>query len=375
MNRLWLWLAGNYHIRLTGPEPERSIRNLSRQIRLEQVVPDSELCVTFLISRMDLSRLKKALSRTGDRIEILEAKGLPEHLRVWKQYPVFACVAVMLLAMTILLPERILFLKVEGNERVPDALILERAADCGLSFWTDREDLRSEQIKNRLLSALPELSWVGVNTSGSCAVISVRERQQEQETEPELPGNIVAVTDALVTDITAASGQAMCAPGDAVKEGQVLISGYTDLGLCTHVEQARGEVYGMTQRQNTAVIPVKSWIRMSEGTSIKKYSLIFGKKRINFYSDSGILYIGCGKMTQIRYLCLPGGWRLPVALVTECYEPAQWTETGRWETSGRDILLEQSLVQLKAKMRAGEILTMECAYDRTDLVQTLKLRP
>lgn len=373
MNAVWLWLSGIYRLRLTGAEPERTIRGLAQLIRLGNVERESDLCMVLEISRLDFEMLATQAHRTGDRIDLLEERGLPVKLRVWKRYPILTGTMVVLAILSMLLPGRILFLKVEGNERIPESMILERASECGLSFWTDRGSMRSEQIKNRLLSLIPELSWAGVNTRGSCAVISVQERRQEQSPEPEFPGNIVAVTDALITDITAASGTALCAPGDAVKAGQILISGYTDLGLCTHVERARGEVYGMTQRKTRAVIPVKTWIRESGAAQIKKISMIFGKKRINFYSDSGILHVGCGKMTQIRYLCLPGGWQLPVALVIERYDVADCMEAKRWETAGKDLLLNRSLSQLKEQMRSGEILSMESSFENTETVFTLIL--
>lgn len=373
MNAVWLWLSGIYRLRLTGAEPERTIRGLAQLIRLGNVERESDLCMVLEISRFDYGTLIAQTQRAGDRIEILEERGLPVRLRAWKRYPILTGTMVVLALLSILLPGRILFLKVEGNERVPESLILERASECGLSFWADRGSMRSEQIKNRLLSLIPELSWVGVNTRGSCAVISVQERRQEQSPEPEFPGNIVAVTDALVTDITASSGTALCTPGDAVKAGQILISGYTNLGLCTHVERAQGEVYGMTQRKTRAVIPVRTWLREPEKTQIKKYSMIFGKKRINFYSDSGILHIGCGKMTQIRYLCLPGGLQLPVALVIERYDAADCMESERRDTAANELLLARSLSQLKGQMRSGEILSMESSFDNTDTVFTLIL--
>ena len=48
-----------------------------------------------------------------------------------------------------------------------------------------------------------------------------------------------------------------------------------------------------------------------------KISLLIGKKRINFSKDSGISDATCVKIYSEYYLTLPGGYRLPVALIKE----------------------------------------------------------
>ena len=51
-----------------------------------------------------------------------------------------------------------------------------------------------------------------------------------------------------------------------------------------------------------------------------KISLLFGKKRINFYKGSGISDTSCVKMVTQYQLSLPGGYRLPISLILETTE-------------------------------------------------------
>ena len=240
MMDLWWRFGGAVRLRLTGADPERTLRNLAREVRLENIDRASALVMEFTVPRWELPRAEAAAKRSGDKLEILGKEGLPELLRSWIRCPLVVLTVLALLGATAFVPSRILFIRVEGNSEIPTRLILEQAERCGLGFFTSRGELRSEQIKNRLLEAVPELSWVGVNTSGCVATISVKERQIQPTAEEQTPGNIVAVTDAVVTQLTATAGTPLCAVGDGVKAGQVLISGYTDLGLCTQVEAAEG---------------------------------------------------------------------------------------------------------------------------------------
>lgn len=368
---LWWKIGGSIRLELTGADVERTLGDLSARIRLEDIQWGSALTVEFTVPRWERVRVEAAAKRNGDKVRVVSRDGLPELLRSWLDAPVILAAVVILIAASLWLPSRVLFIRVEGNGTIPERQILEQAEGCGLYFGASRASLRSEQIKNRLLEAMPELSWVGVNTSGCVATISVRERQMEPEPQTLLPGSIVAVADAVVTELTATAGTPVVKVGEAVTAGQVLISGYTDLGLCTHVEAAQGEIYGLTRRETDVVIPAKTLVPGSEAETVKKYGLIIGKKRINFDSDSGILYAGCGKMTQIKVLRLPGGWELPVALVVETYSVTKQTEATRWEQSALETLENMSRAQTLQAMTAGQILREETAFISEDGVHRL----
>ena len=104
-----------------------------------------------------------------------------------------------------------------------------------------------------------------------------------------------------------------------MKEGQVLISGYTDCGICIQATRAEGEIMAQTSRCFEAVTP-SEWSQRREAAEVKrKYSLLLGKKRINLWKDSGILDPTCGRMYLEYNITLPGGFSLPVALCVEEY--------------------------------------------------------
>jgi sporulation protein YqfD len=271
----------------------------------------------------------------------------------------------------VLLPTRVFFFRVEGNGELPERYILEQAAKCGVSFGVARRELRSEQVKNQLLKAIPELRWAGVNTQGCTAVITVALRDPGENREEDLPGDIVAVDDGLVTACYPAAGTAMVAPGQAIREGQVLISGVTDLGRITHLGRAQGEVYGLTKRTLEAVLPGKTLLKQSTGQTIRKFSLLIGKKYVNFSNDSGIFMGSCVRMRTVNYLTLPGGFSLPAALVTDTYFSCETTEAPRedWgplEDAARRIIRE--------RMTAGVILSQRLHQEGNTLSAQFECR-
>ena len=374
MRELWWLVRGSVRLRLTGADPERTLRRLMAQLRMENVQRTDPLTLEFTVFCGDMRLVEEAAKRCGDRLELLERRGFPQIVENWFRYPAVCLTVLSLLWASLWLPSRVLFFRVEGNSRIPERLILEAAARCGLYFGCDRGEVRSEQVKNRLLEALPELSWVGVNTSGTVATITVQERQHPPEEERLLPGNIIASTDGIITALTATAGTPVCRVGQGVRAGQTLISGYTDLGLCTHVEPAEGEVYALTEREVTSVLPRDTVIISGESRAVKKFSLLIGKKRINFYSDSGILHTGCGKMTQIRVLTLPGGWTLPVALIQETYWVLEPEPAERSPEEARNALEAAAREALGQQMIAGEIRSAGAAFAEENEIYRLTLR-
>ncbi len=324
-------------------------------IFLRQVEMISELTVRFAVSRHDFKRLKVILRRRGEDDRILRRSGIYWGVKNLLRRPVLVMGLSVLAFLAMFLPTRVLFIEVVGNSQVPVRLIMEQAQVYGVAFGADRRAIRSEQVKNGLLGSIPELQWVGVTTQGCVAKIHVRERSNaEPQKQNFAVTSIVASRDGVIQSVTANCGTALCKVGQAVSEGQVLISGYTDCGLSIRADQAEGEIFARTNRDLTVVTPEIQLTKGQITRSEKKISLIIGKNRINFYKDSGILDTTCVKMYTENYMTLPGSFHLPVILLVEerIYYDLTESETVDAET----VLLDFVDRYLASQMIAGQIL-------------------
>lgn len=353
---LWWKVAGWVRVRFTSADVSRTLRKVTdRGIRLEELEFRSALTAEATVARGQLGELKGVLKSQGIEPEVIRIQGGPNILRKIRKRMGLAVFLMLMAVFSFLISDRILFVQVRGNGSVPTGQILEMAARSGIRIGRIRSEIRSENVKNELLGSIPELGWVGINTSGCVATISVQERQTEPEEEARLPGNIVAIRDAIVDSVTVTGGTPQCVAGQAVREGEVLVSGYTDLGLHTAIVPAEAEVYGISSRRVESILPEITRMRGRETGREQKFSLIFGKLRINLYSDSGILHTSCGKMNQVYMLRLPGGWTLPVGLAVETYTRTELTERPRMDAEA--VLGEASARYVRRSMIAGEILS------------------
>lgn len=303
------------------------------------------------------------LSRYGCRVQILQDRRISCR-DIWKRRWVLMIGIAAMLFLTFYIPTKVLFFRVEGAASVPEKLILEKAEVCGLRFGASRREVRSERVKNQLLQLLPQLQWAGINTQGCVAVISVEERQPEESEQLtfEGVGNIVCARDGVIQSVTVLQGSSRCKPGQAVRKGEILISGYTDCNGIIRAEAAQGEVYAMTNRVIHAIAPHKRAQKGSIISEERKYSILIGKKRINLYKDSGILGTTCDKMYSYSYVTLPGGFQLPLALIREKWITWQPEAAETNETETETLLTSFSEDYLLSQMVSGQILDSDVLF-------------
>ena len=366
----WNWISGLMRIRLTGADVAGSLSAISRAgITVFNGDVVDELNALITIRRKEYKKLQGILAAKGDSYEIVKKEGIYWSLKQLLKRPVLTLGVLILLVLNFYLPGRILFIQVDGNSNVPSRQILETAEKCGLKFGAIRREIRSEKIKNALLEGIPQLQWSGVNTKGCVAVISVKERQITQETPSEkVVSSIVASQDGVIYKCTVTRGNPVCKIGQAVKAGEVLISGYTDCGLTIQATKAEGEVYAKTERAVSLFFPRVWQKKIFQDQQITKYSLIIGKKRINLYNGSGISPSTCGKMYKETYMTLPGGFILPVCIVEETWIACDLTDTQFDANEANTHLAAYAAAYLSEQMIAGQILSSDEAFVEQEAV-------
>ena len=343
--RFWNQLWGMLEIRITGADPGRTLGRINEQgIVLNDIRWEEDLAVCFWCRRKDKTVIGDICRKMGNQIEVLKETGISYLCCYSKKRPILAIGILIFLGLTLILPTRVLFFRVEGNKMLPERRILEAAEACGIRFGVSRRTIRSEKMKNELLGILPELKWAGINTAGCTAVISVQEQILQQQ-KPVIYGvsSIVAARDGRITSCTVTRGNGLCKPGQVVQEGQLLISGYTDCGICIRVTEAEGEIFAETRHELRTVKPIQHLFRQEQRGVQRFYSLILGKKRINLWKGSGISTATCGRMYEEYYITLPGGFRLPICLTVETLTD--------WETTSLDTQSKTMETSMKSFSR------------------------
>lgn len=358
---LWCSLRGIVDLSVTSADISGAMQTLiQNNIPLMDVKYENELIFRISVQKREMNKVMALLQRRGDQIEILSHRGMKGMFGRLRHRPILMMGMVFIFLLSCIVPTRVFFMRVEGNSRVSSKQILEIVQQSGVGFGASRREVRSEQVKNKLLVSLPELQWVGINTVGCTAVISVQERKKPEQKEPNNRNSIIASRDGIIRELTVLQGNALCQVGQVVKKGQLLVSPYTDCGIYIRFDPAKALIFGQTQHRLTAVLPTEYRNRSGTPVENRKYSLIIGKKRINLFKGSGISGKSCAKIYEKKYVTLPGGFVLPIAIICETEQVYETHTAGT--VCSEDVLTHFALWYITTSMQGGKIEQYDQIY-------------
>ena len=370
-------MRGQVRIRVEAPFPER-ILNLcgERNLAFWDLDWESETAFTCRLSRRDFHSLRQAAKKLECTIAVVRREGVPYFVgRFRKRYALLAGLALCAAGMSV----GSFFIwdfTVEGNETVTEEEILRALEKNGVGIGTFGFSLDAEDIRNHVLLEIPELSWMTVNVSGCRAYVQVRERVMAPEMVDERqPTNVVARRAGLVQQVRALDGVKCVLPGTAVEEGQLLISGVEDTDTFgARLLAGMGTVQARTWYTLSAVMPLTAQEKHYTGEEKLCVSLVIGKDRVKFFSNSSIEGQKYDKITTRHPFSL-FGLPLPVTLVTERYRFYE-TQTAAVEPQAAEeaagALLEEYLHTLVDPY--GQVRSVLCSSRSADggLLVTLR---
>ena len=337
-------LQGQVRVRVEAAFPER-VLNLcgARNLSFWDLEWEGPTAFTCRLSRRDWHSLRRAAKHLDCTLTPVGREGVPYFVgRFRKRYALLLGLGLCAAALSV----GSFFIwdfTVEGNETVTTEEILRALQKNGVEIGTFGFSLDAEDLRNHVLLDIPELSWMTVNVSGCRAYVQVRERVMAPElVNKRAPTNVVARRAGRVLKVRALDGVTCALPGTAVEEGQLLISGVEDT-----------ETFGARILAGMGTVQARTWytlaVPMALTAPVKQYtgeertylSLIFGTRRVKFFSNSSIEGREYDKITK-RHPWTLFGLPLPVTAVTETcrfYEPAQTAvETQAARAAGEAIL-------------------------------------
>ena len=363
----------NYRVQIVAGDIASVISQLSLAGIVLQDVEDVDLLtVNITIQSKCYNQTRKLVRKSGGSCKIINAEGKLWLAEVFWRRPLLLFGVLLFCLAAVILPNRIFFVVVHGNHQIATNHILMNAENLGIKFGALASDIRSEELKNQLLESIPQLQWVGITTKGCIAQINVKERSAAQIDKDDVHAvtSIVAACDGIITEQTVHEGNPIFQVGDAVKQGDVLVSGYMDCGIKLRLCRADAEIFALTTRQMQFLSPNKAVKRGDHLRSRTCYKLRIGKKVINFCNHSGIMDACCVKMYLEDYWTLPGGFHLPVSIIKISHSYYE-TEQTIAEDTASTWLPEFSRNYLQSQMVSGEIVREVLLWSNGEELDTL----
>lgn len=358
------FFRGSVRVELTSEFPERFI-NICAQNNIALWDIERVDSKTLMVSMLSGGyRKAQTFTHRGiGQIRLAEGVGLPFFLRRFrKRYALIASVLIMTAALSIL-SMFIWEIDVTGNETVSKEVILQELKELGVGIGTYRRGFKSKALQNLMLLRIPELEWFAVNVTGSYASVEVREREPKPEIVPQKePCNIIAQKAGLIVAINTLEGSPAVKVGQAVEEGQLLVSGLINSNVIgVRQVHAMADVTARTWYEYTSVIPINATGKRYTGKEKTRSAVIIAGYRINLYWDNSqkTPVLGFEKTVERKTLKLGERFTLPFVWVTETlteYEPIDFTVS----YSSADAYMKYALgLRLNDESQGAETLSVD----------------
>ena len=366
-------LLGIVEAEIHGAEPELLLNRCGEAgLQLGQIRRTEPFTLTAQLRERDLPALRQLAAGCGCEVQVDAIRGGSRGRAVLRARAVLLCALVLvgaaLLASSLFLWE----IRVEGCETLTRGQVLRVLADCGVergSFWPGMDP---DLVRSKVLTALPQLQWMTVNVSGSRATVLVRERAEPPEEIPKgACADIVAGSAGVITETAVLRGHALVQPGDAVLEGETLVSGTVEsLTAPPRRLWAMAEIRAETWHELTAVCPLETLREPDTGKSFGRVALQIGKKRWYLGRIGGKALDECGTIVHEYNVGLEGLFALPVKLLREERQAAGSDET---ELDRENEMKTALLRRLEASLD-GEVLETAYSVERNEELLTVTLR-
>ena len=160
------YITGWALLRVTGAEPERVLQALAeRNVVFWQATPPEELELTVRVPDRWAERAVRLAESLGCEGEILARRGLPALFRQLRRRTMLWVWAAAVAAVLFVGSAYVWQIGIEGNETIPDRVILSALRQCGVDIGAFWPAMSQDQVRNSVILQVPGIRWMTV-TSG-----------------------------------------------------------------------------------------------------------------------------------------------------------------------------------------------------------------
>lgn len=253
----------------------------SKKLREEK---DSEFC--FTVRKSDSDKTVRLLDKSGIKVYSIKGKGLPFLLKRYKKR-IGIPIGLLMIALSLWISGKFVWqIEYTGNDSVPDHVVEEMLFDAGFGVGTYIPKVDLYKLCSRFIRENEDFSYISVNMEGTTARVQLRERRSRQEKTEYKASNLVAKYSGQIESLTVYSGQTVVGREDVVREGEILVSGFSENKSGFDIVRSTGSVYAYVTRRLTVEIPFEKTVKVYSGKKQTKYELMFFGKSITLKNEN-----------------------------------------------------------------------------------------
>lgn len=357
---LWIFrcIKGFLKVSLFGQNAERLINTASKKgINLFNIRYNKSK-ITAFVSITDFKRIFNLHQNKDVNIKIDNKIGLPFIIHRYRRRVGLLIGGMIFLVLLEFLSSFIWTVEVNGNKIVPTDEIISACKKMGVYEGVPISKINTKNAADKLLLEVPSLAWGSLNIEGSVVTVNVTEVKNQPKNNEGLPSNIVASEDAIIKKLDVTSGNSLVKVGDAVANGDVLVSGIIENMNSTVFVHSRGSVIAEVEKEFKAHSKFNEILKKPTGKVKKRLILsALGVDIPLYFKDVNTPSIAKTKIKRLKVL----DKKLPFSIIQKTYN---LTENKKITLSG-DKLKEKLYANIKKQMaeyKNSEITVLDENY-------------
>ena len=372
--KLTRWLIGYVRFRVQGGSPERFYTACARSgAYLWDIASgrDAGACVAARKYR----RLRRCARRAGCRLKIRKKSGLPFVLRRTGVHGGLWAGGAAFLLIIYFLSLRVWCVQITGDSPYPAAQLEKALAAEGLARGAWKSSVNPRVTAERVMLSFPDIRWMSINLHGSAAEVVVQKKTAKPPIT-DLTGvcNVKASATGQILSMKVYAGAPAVKKGDAVVEGQLLVSAVVEdqLGGST-LTHASAEIIAETVHDLTARVDLKHRQTVPTGRTVFRRNLdLFGARLpVTLRGKPGAGWI----VSREKYNVSLFGTPLPLGVYEERWDEVRTADSVLTKEQARAAAKREIDRQTKQLLKNGRVTGTKTTekWEKNALVESVHL--
>lgn len=162
--------------------------------------------------------------------------------------------------------------RIHGAETIDKSEIFPILSELGLESGSLKKNIDIPIVKQLALARIPNAAWIAINFNGSIADVHIKEKSKTPDIVDNTEAcNVIASRSGQIRTTETFAGTLAAQPGDAVAEGQILISGNVEDAFGSiNLVHAGGKIFADTKRVFSEKIELSHLTKVETGKILKK---------------------------------------------------------------------------------------------------------
>lgn len=356
MKNQWTsYLFGVVKVSICGRGTERFLNDCIRKnITVWNVKRNQSESLSFFIRLQDVHALRAVVKKNECKCRFEKRLGFPFFVKKSWRNNGFVLGLLAFLMVIFVLSNMIWGIKVEGASPETEHLIKKELSSIGVKtgkfqFLVENPD----DIQKTLTDNIQQITWVGVELTGTTYHLKVVEKNQPEEEELVSPRHIVAQKEAVIKKMFVEQGQPLTTLNEHVSKGQVLVSGLIGKEDEQKKVAAKAEIFGETWYKSSITIPLKTTFDVLTGEAKVKHYLQLGSFKIPIWGFGASKFESFeveDDVYHVKFL----KFTLPIAYVNETYREKEQIKREYSVEQAKEAALDRGRKDIEDKLDEEE---------------------